>query len=145
MFMNERFWYLESSNWFEFLQVMGIIISPVSELSSQIFSVAQPFISTLPNIKSALFVGAMPDLKKIEEQGANLLIGTPGRLFDIMDRLDILDLRNLEVLWFLGSFLLCNYYPSALGINGLVNFIVSSLHFNIHARGLITISFAAFL
>lgn len=94
MFMNERFWYLESSNWFEFLQVMAIIISPVSELSSQIFSVAQPFISTLPNIKSALFVGAMPDLKKIEEQGANLLIGTPGRLIDIMDHLDF---HNLEV------------------------------------------------
>lgn len=37
------------------------------------------------------------DMKKIEDEGANLLIGTPGRLHDIMDRMDILDFRNLEV------------------------------------------------
>ena len=35
--------------------------------------------------------------QKIEDEGANLLIGTPGRLHDIMDRMDILDFRNLEV------------------------------------------------
>ncbi|KAK3014090.1 hypothetical protein RJ639_009495 [Escallonia herrerae] len=38
------------------------------------------------------------DMSKIEEEGANLLIGTPGRLFDIMERMDILDFRNLEIL-----------------------------------------------
>ncbi|KAI6676136.1 hypothetical protein NL676_036932 [Syzygium grande] len=37
-------------------------------------------------------------MKKIEEEGANLLIGTPGRLYDIMDRMDILDFKNLEIL-----------------------------------------------
>ncbi|KAJ4842688.1 DEAD-box ATP-dependent RNA helicase 18 [Turnera subulata] len=82
------------------LQVMGIIISPTRELSSQIYSVAQPFIATLSNFKSVLLVGGVDvkaDLKRIEEEGANLLIGTPGRLFDIMERLDILDFRNLEV------------------------------------------------
>ena len=82
------------------LQVLGIIISPTRELSSQIYNVAQPFISTLPNIKSMLLVGGVEvksDLKKIEEEGANLLIGTPGRLYDIMERMDILDFRNLEV------------------------------------------------
>ncbi|KAJ4828327.1 DEAD-box ATP-dependent RNA helicase 18 [Turnera subulata] len=82
-------------------QVMGIIISPTRELSSQIYSVAQPFIATLSNFKSVLLVGGVDvkaDLKRIEEEGANLLIGTPGRLFDIMERLDILDFRNLEVL-----------------------------------------------
>ncbi|KAK9283118.1 hypothetical protein L1049_011349 [Liquidambar formosana] len=82
-------------------QVMGIIISPTRELSSQIFHVAQPFISTLPNVKSMLLVGGVEvkaDLKKIEEEGANVLIGTPGRLYDIMDRVDVLDCRNLEIL-----------------------------------------------
>ncbi|GLT89228.1 hypothetical protein SLE2022_072210 [Rubroshorea leprosula] len=82
-------------------QVMGIIISPTRELSSQIYNVAQPFISTLPNVKSMLLVGGVEvkaDMKKIEEQGANLLIGTPGRLYDIMERMDVLDLRNLEIL-----------------------------------------------
>ncbi|KAK4750158.1 hypothetical protein SAY87_027607 [Trapa incisa] len=82
-------------------QVMGIIVSPTRELSSQIYSVAQPFIATLPKIKSALLVGGVEvktDVKKLEEEGANLLIGTPGRLYDIMERVDILDFRNFEIL-----------------------------------------------
>lgn len=37
------------------------------------------------------------DIRKIEDKGANLLIGTPGRMYDIMERMDILDFRNLEV------------------------------------------------
>ncbi|KVI07044.1 DNA/RNA helicase, DEAD/DEAH box type, N-terminal [Cynara cardunculus var. scolymus] len=82
-------------------EVLGIIISPTRELSSQIFHVAQPFISSLPDIKPVLLVGGTEvkvDMKKIEDEGANLLIGTPGRLHDIMDRVDILDFRNLEIL-----------------------------------------------
>lgn len=83
-----------------FQQVMGIVISPTRELSSQIYHVAQPFISTLSHVKSILLVGGgdvKSDMKKIEEEGANILIGTPGRLHDIMERMDILDFRNLEV------------------------------------------------
>uniref|UniRef100_A0A2P2JDF7 ATP-dependent RNA helicase n=1 Tax=Rhizophora mucronata TaxID=61149 RepID=A0A2P2JDF7_RHIMU len=82
-------------------QIMGIIISPTRELSSQIYNVAQPFLATLPNYKSMLLVGGVEvkaDVRKIEEEGANLLIGTPGRLYDIMERVDVLDFRNLEVL-----------------------------------------------
>lgn len=84
---------------------MGIIISPTRELSSQIYNVAQPFISTLPNFKSMLLVGGgevKADLKKIED-GANLLVATPGRLFDIMERVDGLDFRNLEVFIYVTS------------------------------------------
>ncbi|XP_059301877.1 DEAD-box ATP-dependent RNA helicase 18 isoform X1 [Lycium ferocissimum] len=82
-------------------KVMGIIISPTRELSSQIFHVAQPFISTLANVRPMLLVGGLEvkaDIRKIEEEGANLLIGTPGRLYDIMERMDILDFRDLEIL-----------------------------------------------
>ncbi|KAM1162532.1 hypothetical protein ACFX13_001585 [Malus domestica] len=82
-------------------EVMGMIISPTRELSSQIYNVAKPFISTLPNFKCVLLVGGgqvKSDVKQIEEEGANLLIGTPGRLFDIMERIDGLDLRHLEIL-----------------------------------------------
>ncbi|CDP13971.1 unnamed protein product [Coffea canephora] len=82
-------------------QVLGLIISPTRELSSQIYHVAQPFISTLSNVKSVLLVGGVEvksDVRKLEEEGANLLIGTPGRLFDIMERMDLLDFRNLEIL-----------------------------------------------
>lgn len=82
---------------------MGIILSPTRELSSQIYNVAQPFIATLSNVKSILLVGGgdvKADVKKIEEEGANILIGTPGRLYDIMERVDFLDFRNLEVVIF---------------------------------------------
>ncbi|CAM8967344.1 unnamed protein product [Rhodiola kirilowii] len=83
------------------LQVMGIIISPTRELSTQIYNVAQPFVATLGNIKSVLLVGGgevKSDIQKVEEEGANILIGTPGRLFDIMDRVDNFDFKNFEVL-----------------------------------------------
>ncbi|KAH9605104.1 hypothetical protein KSS87_022591 [Heliosperma pusillum] len=82
-------------------KVLGVIISPTRELSSQIYNVALPFISTLPNVRTMLLVGGAEvkeDVKKIEENGANVLIGTPGRLFDIMDRMEELDFRDLEVL-----------------------------------------------
>lgn len=82
-------------------QVLGIIISPTRELSNQIYNVALPFISTLENVKPMLLVGGREvktDVKKIEDDGANVLIGTPGRLFDIMERIDILDFRSFEVL-----------------------------------------------
>lgn len=87
---------------------MGVIISPTRELSSQIFKVAEPFVSTLPNVRPVLLVGGAEvkaDVTKIED-GANLLIGTPGRLYDIMERIDILDFRSLEVLVFFFSFIL---------------------------------------
>ncbi|EOA23096.1 hypothetical protein CARUB_v10003883mg [Capsella rubella] len=82
-------------------QVMGVIISPTRELSTQIYNVAQPFISTLANVNSVLLVGGREvkaDVKIIEEEGCNILIGTPGRLSDIMERMEILDFRNLEIL-----------------------------------------------
>lgn len=85
------------------LQVMAVIISPTRELSTQIYNVAQPFVSTLPNVNSVLLVGGREvkaDVKVIEEEGGNILIGTPGRLSDIMERMEILDFRNLEVVFF---------------------------------------------
>lgn len=42
-------------------------------------------------------VDVKADMKKIDEEGVNILIGTPGRLYDIMDRMDVLDFKNLEV------------------------------------------------
>lgn len=79
-----------------------MIISPTRELSTQMYNVAQPFVSTLPNVKSVLLVGGRDvraDMNTIEEEGCNVLIGTPGRLSDIMERMDILDFRNLEVIF----------------------------------------------
>lgn len=79
-----------------------MIISPTRELSLQIYNVARPFIMTMPKVKTMLLVGGVDvraDMKRIEEEGVNVLIGTPGRLHDIMERADILDFRSLEVLY----------------------------------------------
>ncbi|VAH57551.1 unnamed protein product [Triticum turgidum subsp. durum] len=82
-------------------QVLAIIISPTRELSSQIYNVAQPFFATLKGVSSILLVGGLDiqlELKKVEEEGANILVGTPGKLFDIMERLDTLEYKHLEIL-----------------------------------------------
>ena len=82
-----------------FLQVLALIISPTRELSSQIFNVAHPFFATLNGVSSMLLVGGLDikaELKKVEEEGANILVGTPGKLFDIMHT-DALEYKNLEV------------------------------------------------
>ncbi|XP_041991499.1 DEAD-box ATP-dependent RNA helicase 18-like [Salvia splendens] len=82
-------------------QVVGVVISPTRELALQILKVAQPFIATLSNVRPMLLVGGAEvkaDTTKIEEEGANVLIGTPGRLSDIMEHMDMLDFRSLEIL-----------------------------------------------
>lgn len=82
-------------------EVAGIIISPTRELASQIYHVIEPFVSTLPNLRCMLLVGGTDvaaDLKKLKEDGVNIIVGTPGRLDDIMERINILDFRRLEVL-----------------------------------------------
>ena len=94
-----------------------MIISPTRELSSQIYHVAEPFFKKVPKTNSMLLVGGVDiksELQKIEEEGVNILVGTPGKLYDIMDRLDILDFCDLEVsIHLLISFLMhlanCSY------------------------------------
>jgi ATP-dependent RNA helicase DDX55/SPB4 len=62
--------------------------------------VAQPFFATLKGVSSMLLVGGLDikaELKRVDEEGANILVGTPGKLYDIMQREDALDFKNLEV------------------------------------------------
>ncbi|TVU21687.1 hypothetical protein EJB05_31339 [Eragrostis curvula] len=82
-------------------EVLAIIISPTRELSTQIYNVAKPFFATLKGMSSILLVGGTDikvDLKKMEDEGANILVGTPGKLVDIMDQVDTLGFKNLEIL-----------------------------------------------
>jgi len=99
-------------------QVGAIIISPTRELARQIHSVALPFITSIPwmcltnkeggedstisTTKTSLLVGGTDpslDVSSLRTNGANFLIGTPGRLHDIMQRAStLLDYKSLEVL-----------------------------------------------
>ncbi|CAO2174722.1 unnamed protein product [Urochloa humidicola] len=107
-------------------EVLAVIVSPTRELSSQIYNVAQPFIATLKGISSMLLVGGLDikaELKRVEEEGANILVGTPGKLYDIMQRDDAsLDYKNLEILILDEADRLLD-----MGFQKHVNFILSNL------------------
>lgn len=82
------------------VQVGAVIVSPTRELASQIHRVLEPFLETLPGVRAVLLVGGTDvtaEAAKMKQTGANVLIGTPGRLYDIMERVSGLDFRNLEV------------------------------------------------
>lgn len=82
-------------------QVGAIIVSPTRELASQIYHVAKPFVATLPNVEAVLLVGGSDvaaDVRRLNEKGANMIIGTPGRIHDVMERSSSLDFRLLEIL-----------------------------------------------
>ncbi|CAI5535211.1 unnamed protein product [Closterium sp. Naga37s-1] len=81
----------------------ALIISPTRELAAQIHAVAEPFLSAaLPNLRCMLLTGGHAvgvDVARISEDGANVIIGTPGRIDDVLSRPNCgLDLRALEVL-----------------------------------------------
>eukprot|EP00271_Cylindrocystis_brebissonii_P005500 TRINITY_DN1755_c0_g1_i1.p1 TRINITY_DN1755_c0_g1~~TRINITY_DN1755_c0_g1_i1.p1 ORF type:complete len:807 (+),score=156.37 TRINITY_DN1755_c0_g1_i1:219-2639(+) len=83
-------------------QVGAMIITPTRELAAQISKVAAPFVAA-HGLASSLLVGGTSvaeDLKQVLScGGANILIGTPGRLNDIMERAAAsLDFKKLEVL-----------------------------------------------
>ncbi|GJZ79697.1 DEAD-box ATP-dependent RNA helicase 18 [Tanacetum coccineum] len=67
-----------------------------SALSNLLDSLTFAFFPSMDANVISLCTEVKSDMQKIEDEGANLLIGTPGRLHDIMDRMDILDFRNLE-------------------------------------------------
>ncbi|KAK9842057.1 hypothetical protein WJX81_006505 [Elliptochloris bilobata] len=83
-------------------QVGAIIVSPTRELARQIFGVALPFVRSVPGLQAMLLVGGtdpLADVAAFAEAGAHVLVGTPGRLADLVQRAaPRLDLRRLEVL-----------------------------------------------
>ncbi|DBA74767.1 TPA: hypothetical protein ACH3X2_009290 [Trebouxia sp. C0005] len=81
-------------------QVGAIIVSPTRELAGQIHSVAEPFFASIPDVKTLLLVGGTDvskDVSQFTVEGANVLIGTPGRLLDIMQQSSAMNLKRLEV------------------------------------------------
>ncbi|KAL4854014.1 DEAD-box ATP-dependent RNA helicase 18 [Chlorella vulgaris] len=82
-------------------QVGAVIVSPTRELARQIFDVAKPFVATVAWLQAALLVGgtdAAADVDAFKRFGGHVLVGTPGRLDDIMQRCTSMDLRTVEVL-----------------------------------------------
>jgi ATP-dependent RNA helicase DDX55/SPB4 len=71
-------------------QIGALIITPTRELGKQIFDVLNVFLEAMNyGLKSILFVGGngvAEDVKKLETDGANIVIATVGRLEDLLTR-----------------------------------------------------------
>ncbi|XP_040013759.1 ATP-dependent RNA helicase DDX55 [Xiphias gladius] len=88
------------------MQVGALVITPTRELALQISEVMGQFIQTFPQFTQILLIGGtnpIEDVEKFKDQGANIVIATPGRLEDMFRRKsDGLDLassvKSLDVL-----------------------------------------------
>ncbi|KAK9918182.1 hypothetical protein WJX75_002016 [Coccomyxa subellipsoidea] len=82
-------------------QIGALVVSPTRELARQIHTVLEPFAASVPGLTTMLLVGGsdpIADVAAFKVRGANVLVGTPGRLHDVFERSDVLDARRLEVL-----------------------------------------------
>ncbi|ELR18238.1 DEAD/DEAH box helicase domain containing protein [Acanthamoeba castellanii str. Neff] len=89
-------------------EVGALIITPTRELASQITEIAKVFIENLkgtPGKQSftlQVFIGGVElshDMRKFQAEGGHVIIGTPGRLEDIINKMDhVFNTRSLEVL-----------------------------------------------
>jgi len=83
-------------------EVGGIVISPTRELAKQIHSVCVDLCSLTGKKKPLLLVGGtrscLDDLKEFNNLGSDIIVATPGRLEDILNRYDNFKMSSLECL-----------------------------------------------
>ena len=80
----------------------ALVIAPTRELASQIYTVLQTFSKHYKQFRVVLFVGGSDVGQSCDDfikHGANIVVGSPGRIMDIKNRLgDTLSFKKLEVL-----------------------------------------------
>merc|ERR1719162_2732865 len=86
-------------------QVGGLVISPTRELARQTYNVAKELCRFASLSEPLLLVGGggghrpvAADLEKFASDGSDIVIGTPGRIDDILSRYSELQLNELECL-----------------------------------------------
>ena len=82
-------------------EVVALMIAPSRELAKQTAEVVRQFQDVVPNLNFAYFIGGDKldhDLQRIEQKGANVVVATPGRLFDLVSDKGALSLKKLEYL-----------------------------------------------
>lgn len=68
-------------------QIGALILSPTRELATQISQVLSTFLLKMPEIKQQLLIGGSniaTDIEKFKNEGGNIIIGTPGRIEDLL-------------------------------------------------------------
>ncbi|XP_077593939.1 ATP-dependent RNA helicase DDX55 [Stigmatopora nigra] len=71
------------------MQVGALVVTPTRELAVQIGEVIERFLRSFPQFTQILMIGGnnpMEDVEKFKENGANIVVGTPGRLEDMFRR-----------------------------------------------------------
>ncbi|XP_078277226.1 ATP-dependent RNA helicase DDX55 isoform X2 [Rhinoraja longicauda] len=71
------------------MQVGALIITPTRELAAQIDEVFRQFTVHFPQFSQILFIGGrnpMEDVENFRKHGGNIVVGTPGRLEDMLRR-----------------------------------------------------------
>jgi len=118
--MIEILWKSNKESKFKKHSIGAVIVSPTRELARQIRDVAEPFLESLaettdddeeskeyakfsPDVKPMLLVGGgtqtvADDLKRFSERGSLCLIGTPGRMLDVLTKARDLDAKRCELL-----------------------------------------------
>lgn len=79
----------------------SLIIAPTRELAQQIYEVVSKILIYHNGLKCSLFVGGtsiQECMKTFNENGANIVVGTPGRILDMMNRCSAFNMRRIEVL-----------------------------------------------
>lgn len=73
-----------------------IVVAPTRELATQIFDEARRFCYR-SMLRPCVVYGGAPMSEQIADlrRGCDILIGTPGRLVDLMDRTDLLTLKRV--------------------------------------------------
>ena len=68
-------------------QIGALILSPTRELASQISEVLSTFLGHISGLSQLLLIGGSnisSDIEKFQEKGGNIIIGTPGRIEDLL-------------------------------------------------------------
>jgi len=81
-------------------QIGAVIISPTRELAQQINEVLVNFLSRMTHLTQQLFIGGTninTDVEKFKNEGGNIIIGTPGRIEDLLTGKTDSSHRNLFV------------------------------------------------
>ena len=84
----------------DFNKTQAIIMSPTHELAFQIKEVVEQIGSMINNLIVQLIVGGtsiQEDREKIKNKTPHIIVGTPGRVFDLIKR-NILNTRNIKLL-----------------------------------------------
>jgi ATP-dependent RNA helicase DDX55/SPB4 len=82
------------------MQVIALILSPTRELSLQIHKVAEPFMASVPGCRLCSLIGGTDvagDMQQVST-GAACIVGTPGRVHDVLTRKDDLSFKRFEML-----------------------------------------------